>query len=138
VGLLILLVGGHHFVESATRIALAIGVSERVVGLTIVAVGTSLPELATSLIAASRGHSDIAVGNVVGSNIFNVLVCLGGAGLVAPFEGISPAFAADLYVLGGFTLVALVFMRVQRVFERWEGAVLFAGYVAYLVRVATA
>ncbi|GAB4207918.1 MAG: calcium/sodium antiporter [Sandaracinaceae bacterium] len=138
VGLGVLLFGGHHFVESATRIALGIAISERVVGLTIVAVGTSLPELATSLIAASRGHSDIAVGNVVGSNIFNVLVCLGGAGTVAPFGGLSSAFLTDLVVLGGFTLAALVFLRAQRVFERWEGAVLFVGYVAYVVRVAGA
>lgn len=138
VGLVVLLYGGHYFVESATRIALGLGVSERVVGLTIVAVGTSLPELATSLIAASRGHSDIAVGNVVGSNIFNVLVCLGGAGLVAPFSGISSAFVVDIVVVLGFTVLALVFLRAQRVIPRWEGALLFAGYVSYLVWVAVA
>jgi cation:H+ antiporter len=134
-GLLVLLVGGHYFVDSATRLALGLGVSERVVGLTVVAVGTSLPELATSVIAAHRGHSDIAVGNVIGSNVFNVLLCLGAAGLAAPFGGLA-SFAHDLLVLGALTLVALVFLRTERVFARWEGAVVLAGYLAFLAWVA--
>ncbi len=137
-GLVVLLIGGHYFVDSATRLALGIGVSERVVGLTVVAVGTSLPELATSVIAAVRGHSDIAVGNVVGSNIFNVLLCLGGAGLVGPLRDVSAAFALDLAVMAVMTVLAVVFMRTARSFARWEGGVLLAGYLAYVSWVALA
>jgi len=76
-GLAILLVGGSLFVDGSVSVARALGMSDRLVGLTVVAIGTSLPELVTSVIAARRGHSDLAIGNVVGSNIFNVLLCLG-------------------------------------------------------------
>ena len=103
------------------------------VGLTIVAVGTSLPELATGVIAAARGSSDIAVGNVVGSNIFNVLLCLGAAGLVGRIETSRAAFATDIAVLVAITLVALVFLRTERLMRRWEGGVLLAAYVSFLV-----
>jgi cation:H+ antiporter len=85
-GLAVLLVGGTLFVNGAVDAAHALGMSERLVGLTVVAIGTSLPELVTSVVAARRGHSDLAIGNVVGSNIFNVFLCLGGAALAAmPF-----------------------------------------------------
>jgi cation:H+ antiporter len=132
-GLLVLVLGGHLFVRGATGLALSLGMSERLVGLTIVAIGTSLPELATSVLAALRGHSDIAVGNVVGSNVFNVLLCLSAAGLAgsvtAPLAGLVP----ELAVLGGLTLLAVVFLRTERVLQRWEGGVLLAAYVAFLV-----
>ncbi len=137
-GLAVLLLGGHFFVESATRLATSFGVSERVVGLTIVAVGTSLPELATSVIAAWRGHSDIAVGNVVGSNIFNVLLCLGGAGLAQPMTGISSAFLVDATVMIAMTIAAVVFMRTARTFSRAEAGVLLVGYVAFVLWTASA
>ena len=137
-GLVVLLLGGHFFVESATRLATSFGVSERVVGLTIVAVGTSLPELATSVIDAWRGHSDIAVGNVVGSNIFNVLLCLGGAGLAHPLTGISSAFLVDATVMIAMTIAAVVFMRTSRTFTRVEAALLLAGYVAFVLWTALA
>jgi cation:H+ antiporter len=136
VGLGLLLLGGGLFVDAATALARTWGMSERVVGLTIVAVGTSLPELATSVIAAARGHSDIAVGNVVGSNIFNVLLCLGTAGLTAELASPLERVGVDLAVLAGISLLGLVFMRSARRMARWEGGVLLAGYlgfIAYLV-----
>ena len=131
-GLGTLVLGGHLFVKGATGLALSLGMSERLVGLTIVAVGTSLPELATSLLAALRGHGDLAVGNVVGSNVFNVLLCLPAAALVgtvhAPLAGLVP----ELTVLGALSIAAVVFMRTERLVERWEGAALLASYVAFL------
>lgn len=132
VGLAVLLLGGHLFVASATQLALAWGMSERLVGLTIVAIGTSLPELTTGVIAAARGNSDIAVGNVVGSNIFNVLLCLGTAGLMGRIQISWTDFAYDLGSLVAMTLVGLVFLRTQRTMQRWEGCVLVAAYLAYL------
>lgn len=135
-GLVVLLVGGHLFVRAATDLARAWGMSERMVGLTIVAVGTSLPELATGVIAAVRGNSDIAVGNVVGSNIFNVLLCLGAAGVGGRIAAPPGAFRDDLVALGLITVVALVFLRSARTLRRSEGAILLAGYVTFLVRLA--
>lgn len=137
VGLIVLLVGGDLFVRGAAGLARALGMSERVVGLTVVAVGTSLPELATSVIAAVKGHSDIAVGNVVGSNVFNVLLCLGGAALARPVEGVDE-FALDVGAMVALTAVGAVFMRRDRIITRTEGAVLLAAYAAFLGRVVLA
>jgi cation:H+ antiporter len=134
-GLAMLVGGGYLFVEGATAVALAVGMSERVVGLTIVAIGTSLPELATSVIAALRGHADIAVGNVVGSNIFNALLCLGSAALVRPIRVDLAASAFDLAVLGVMTVMAAVFMRTKARIARWEGAALLGAYAIFLWRV---
>lgn len=136
VGLVVLLVGGKLFVSAATDLARAWGMSERLVGLTIVAVGTSLPELATSLLAAARGNSDIAVGNVVGSNIFNILLCLGASGLSGAVEGQLSTLRVDLVALFLMTGAGLVFIRTERTMRRWEGAVLLAGYVVFLVVLA--
>jgi cation:H+ antiporter len=132
VGLGLILFGGHVFVEGATAIARSVGMSERTVGLTIVAVGTSLPELATSVIAALRGHSDIAVGNVVGSNIFNVFICLGSAGLVGRLEAPLSTLALDMSVLLLMTGVAAFFLRTARTVTRIEGGILLAGYVVFI------
>lgn len=131
-----LVVGGSLFVDGASGIARTFGMSERLVGLTIVAVGTSLPELATSLIAAVRGHSDIAVGNVIGSNIFNVLFCLGAAATLMPIAGSLGTRVMDLAVLGAVTVVAAVLMRTARKINRVEGGLLVGGYVAYLTALA--
>jgi cation:H+ antiporter len=136
-GLGTLLAGGHLFVTQATTLAMRWGMSERLVGLTIVAIGTSLPELVTSIIAARRGKSDLAVGNVVGSNIFNVLLCLGLASTSAPIESRAATFLVDLVALGLFTGAGLVFLRGARRMARAEGALLIAGYVAYLGYSAT-
>jgi cation:H+ antiporter len=136
VGLLLLIGGGHAFVHGATGLARGWGMSERVLGLTIVAIGTSLPELATSTVAALRGHADIAVGNVVGSNIFNALLCLGSAALVGPVGGPPAALMPDLAVLLLMTMASVVFLRAARTMRRWEGVVLLAGYLAFLVFLA--
>jgi cation:H+ antiporter len=136
VGLAVLVGGGKVFVDGAVGIARHVGMSERVVGLTIVALGTSLPELAASLVAAARGHASIAVGNVVGSNIFNVLLILGVTGLVRPIEGSLATMKVDLAVMGGMTLLGAAAMRSERSVRRVEGAVLLAGYVGFLIALA--
>lgn len=133
VGLTVLLVGGTLFVDGAVSVAQALGMSERLVGLTIVAVGTSLPELVTSVIAARRGHSDLAVGNVVGSNIFNTFLCLGAAGMAGSVGAPLGAVAVDLVALGVMTCVAVVFIRTRRTISRVEGAVALLLFVAFTV-----
>ena len=131
VGLAGLVLGSDLFVGGATGIAEAAGVSDAVIGLTVVALGTSLPELATSIVAALRGESEIAVGNVVGSNLFNVLGILGVAALVRPLA--APGLEAlDLAVLGAITLVLLPMMWSSRRLVRVEAALLIAGYVGYV------
>ena len=132
-GLAFLVLGGSLFVDGASGLARGWGMSERIIGLTIVAVGTSLPELATSLIAAWRGHSDISVGNVVGSNIFNALLCLGAAALLAPIEAPLESVRFDLSVMVALTVFGAVAMRRARVIGRVEGGLLLAGYVGFLV-----
>lgn len=134
-GLVVLLFGGHVFVEGAVSVAGKLGMSERLVGLTIVAVGTSLPELITSVIAARRGHSDLAIGNVVGSNIFNVLLCLGAAGLAGSIAAPFDSLRGDLTALVLFTGLAALFIRSERTVTRLEGATALAGYVAFSVLV---
>lgn len=133
VGLLVLLVGGNLFVRGAVSVAHALGLSERIIGLTIVAVGTSLPELVTSLVAAKRGHSDIAVGNVVGSNIFNALLCLGSAGLFGAVGAPLASVGFDFAALSVMTLLAAILIRTQRTITRVEGGVALALYVAFVV-----
>lgn len=128
-----LLLGGSWFVDGASAVARSLGMSERLVGLTIVAVGTSLPELATSLVAARRGHSDLAVGNVVGSNIFNILLILGASGLAGPLRVGLRESRIELGVLGLMTLLAGVFMRTARRMTRAEGGVLVALYASFLL-----
>lgn len=133
IGLVLLVLGGKTFVTGATGIATALGVSDRIIGLTIVAVGTSLPELAASVIAALRGHSEIAVGNVIGSNIFNVLLIVGGAGLLRPLHVSAESVQLDMVVLAAATLLAIVLLRTARSVNRIEGGVLVAGYAGFLV-----
>ncbi|WP_119153145.1 calcium/sodium antiporter [Caldimonas tepidiphila] len=134
-GVALLVLGSRWLVASATAFAQAIGVSDLVIGLTIVAAGTSMPEVATSVMAAVRGERDIAVGNVIGSNIFNLLGCLGLAGLAAGGDLlIAPAVLRfDLWVMVAVALACLpVFMTGFRI-GRWEGAVFLGYYVAYTV-----
>ena len=132
-GLFLLVTGSNFLVSGAVTLAQALGLSELVIGLTIIAVGTSLPELATSLIAAWKGERDIAVGNIVGSNLFNLLAVLGLAGLVSP-ENIAVARSAiefDFPVMMAVSVACLpIFFSGYRI-NRWEGAVFLGYYVAY-------
>ncbi|HEU4407104.1 MAG TPA: calcium/sodium antiporter [Polyangiaceae bacterium] len=132
-GLALLVGGGDLFVRGATGLARALGLSDRLIGLTVVAVGTSLPELAASLVAALRGHGAIAVGNVVGSNIFNLLLILGAAGAVRGVDVDPRSARLDLLALLGFTLFAAVALRGDRRISRPEGALLLAGYVGFVL-----
>ncbi|MCC6551625.1 MAG: calcium/sodium antiporter [Polyangiaceae bacterium] len=133
VGLGVVLGGGHLFIRGAVSVAHSIGMSDRLVGLTIVAVGTSLPELVTSVIAAVRGHSDIAIGNVIGSNIFNVLLCLGAAAAAGSVGASLGAAWFDLSALILMTALAAVFIRTERIVSRLEGGVALALYAAFMV-----
>lgn len=135
-GLGFLVLGGSLFVDGASGLARSFGLSERIIGLTIVAVGTSLPELATSLIAARRGHSDIAVGNVIGSNIFNVLLCLGAAAVFVPISMSLESVRLDVVILVAFTLVGAWSMRRARLIGRGEGLFYVAAYIAFLAALA--
>ena len=132
-GLALLVTGSNQLVSGAVSLAQALGLSELVIGLTIIAVGTSLPELATSLIAAWKGERDIAVGNIVGSNLFNLLAVLGLAGLVSP-EKIAVARSAiefDFPVMMAVMVACLpIFFAGYRI-NRWEGALFLSYYVAY-------
>ena len=132
-GTILLILGSRFLVNSATEIARALEVSELLIGLTIVSLGTSLPELATSLMASIRGERDIAVGNVLGSNIFNILAVLGLAGIVAP-EGIlvpQTAIEFDIPVAIAVAFACLpIFYSGNRI-DRWEGFLFIAYYLMY-------
>lgn len=133
VGLVLLIVGSNLLIEGAVALARALGLSELVIGLTVIAVGTSMPELATSLMAVYRGERDIAVGNIVGSCIFNLLLVLGaGAAISAEGLSISPnALAFDLPVmLAVFVACLPIFFSGYRI-NRWEGLLFFGYYIAY-------
>ena len=132
-GLVLLVLGSQWLVEAAVGFARALGVSELVIGLTLIAAGTSLPEVATSITAAVRGQRDIAVGNVVGSNVFNILGVLGASAIVSP-AGLSVAPSMAVFDLPVMVVVALACLPVfftGHVIARWEGALFFAYYLAY-------
>lgn len=131
VGLAALVFGSDWFVGAASRIATSLGVGESVIGLTIVAGGTSLPELATSVVAARKGRSAMAIGNVIGSNVFNVLMILGVTALICPMQ-INGITMIDLLMT--LVSVALVwfFARTRYMVARWEGGVLTAGFLGYM------
>jgi cation:H+ antiporter len=134
-GLALLVLGADWLVGAAVVFAKHFGVSDLVIGLTVVAVGTSMPEIATSLIAALRGQRDIAVGNVIGSNIFNLLAVLGAAGLVST-GGLDVPEAArnfDLWVMLAVAFACLPILLTGREIARWEGAVFLGYYAAYLL-----
>lgn len=135
IGLAGLVIGGRLVVTSAIEMAKAMGVSEKIIGLTIVAAGTSLPELATSVVAALKKNNDIAVGNIIGSNIFNIFLILGVSSLVRPLD-FDASFNTDLYLLGLGTIVLLLFMFTgkKRKLDRWEAALLLIGYIVYTVK----
>ena len=130
-GLVELVIGSNAFVDHASNMALSLGISEGVVGLTVVAGGTSLPELATSVVAARKGQSAIAIGNVIGSNVFNILLILGLTATISPLqiEGVS---SIDMAVMLLSVTIVWFFSRTRYTVERWEGALLVIGYLAYL------
>ena len=130
-GLALLVIGSNIFVDSASRVAYALGISEGVVGLTIVAGGTSLPELATSVVAARKGQSAIAIGNVIGSNVFNILLILGLTATISPMQ-IQGITMVDLSMMLGSVVLVWLFSRTKYTVERWEGAVLVLAYLIYL------
>ena len=129
-----MIVSSRILVWGAVEIARGFGVSDLIVGLTIVAVGTSLPELASSIIAARRGEHDIALGNILGSNLFNALAVVGIAGAIQPLAAGPEVFNRDILVMAGLTLSLFVIgygFRGPGRINRFEGALLMACYVGY-------
>ena len=128
-----LVLGSHMLIDGATGIARAFGLSEAVIGVTLVALGTSLPELAAVIVAAYRNHADVALGNVLGSNVFNVFGMLGMTALIEPLS-ISAAFLdLDMWVMLGASALLLVFLTTGNRLSRPESLFLLAGYLAYVV-----
>ena len=131
-GLALTIFGARLLVGGAVGLAAAAGVSETLIGLTIVAIGTSTPELVTSVMAVRRGEGEVAFGNIIGSNIFNLLGILGVTALVAPIDVPEEVLALDIWVMAATTLLLLVFAVTGARVSRGEAACLLAGYVAYL------
>lgn len=134
-GLACLVSGSNLFVDHASALAASLSVPESVIGLTIVAGGTSLPELATSVVAARKGNSGIAIGNVIGSNVFNILFILGATGLICPMEPNGITYL-DMAIMTGSVITLWLFSYTEHTIARWEGAVLavaYIGYVGYLI-----
>lgn len=137
-GLAGLTIGGRLVVAGAVDLAQNWGLAERTIGLTVIAIGTSLPELVTSVVAAYRRKSDLAVGNIIGSNVFNILLILGLSAIITPlpfYQGVN----IDGLVVGGATVLLFVFMFVgkPKILEKWQGAVLVASYAGYLAFILT-
>ena len=126
--------GGQLIVSSATNLSFYFGISEALVGLTIVAIGTSLPELAASVIAARKGRTDIAVGNVIGSNIFNFVWVLGLSAIIKPMS-YDATLNTDFVILFGITIILLflIYIGKKNILDKWEGAALVSLYVFYIV-----
>jgi cation:H+ antiporter len=131
-GIVGIIMGGDIVVENASIIAANFGMSQTLIGLTIVAVGTSLPELVTSIVAARKGESDLALGNVIGSNVFNIVFILGFSSIISPMT-VDMLAIYDTVVLLAISALTLVFAKTNKRFSRSEGAVLLAIYVIYFV-----
>ncbi len=131
-GLAGVLAGSYWTVEGASRVAQALGMGEALIGLTIVAIGTSLPELTTSLFAALKGHADLAIGNVVGSNVFNLLFILGVSASIRDVPVPQPGGKIDLLALALFSAILLPFAVTQRKLRRLEGGLLLAAYAGFM------
>jgi cation:H+ antiporter len=134
IGLAGLIAGGKLVLDNAVKLAQLLQLSEKIIGLTIVAAGTSLPELATSIVAAAKRSSDIAVGNIIGSNIFNILFILSISSLVRPVR-FDPSFNLDIYILAGGSALLFIAMYTgrRRRIDRWEAMVLILMYGIYMV-----
>jgi len=133
-----LIAGGQLVVTNSVNIANSLGVSDKIIGLTIIAAGTSLPELVTSVVAATKKNSDIAIGNVIGSNIFNLLLILSVSSILKPIE-YNPKFNLDLYILIGGTVFLLAAMLTgqRKKLDRWEAGILLGFYIFYTVYLIT-
>jgi cation:H+ antiporter len=134
IGLSGLIIGGQLVIINSIKIANSLGVGEKIIGLTIVAAGTSLPELVTSIVAATKRNSDIAIGNVIGSNIFNILLILSISGLIMPID-FNPKFNFDIFILIGGTIFLLTSMLTgkRKKLDRWEAGILFGFYILYTI-----
>jgi cation:H+ antiporter len=134
-GMIGLAVGAHLLVDNGVTMGRLFGISDRVIGLTVVAIGTSLPELATAAVAAAKKHSDLVVGNVIGSNIFNILLILGAVGAISPISFDPNLMRIDGVLMLAFTIVLMFLISITRQLRRWGGAALLgtaAIYTAYL------
>lgn len=131
-GLVAIILGGNFVVTNSTEIALSLGLSEALVALTIVAVGTSLPELVTSAVATWRKETEIALGNIIGSNIFNILFVLGASATISPI-GVNSSLFTDIFILIVFTLIVLGFAFTRSTIGKREGIFLVLSYIAYMV-----
>lgn len=131
-GLVLLVLGGELLVNGAVEIARIFGISEAIIGITIVSIGTSLPELATSAVAAIKKEADIAIGNIIGSNVFNLLSILGITAMINPMDS-SSFDLVDLGMMLGLTLLIWPMMRRGLELNRWEGAILLLTYTGYII-----
>ena len=138
IGIMGLVLGGKWIVDGAVVMATGLGVSQSLIGLTIVAVGTSLPELATSVVAAYKKHTDIAIGNVVGSNIFNIFFILGISAIIRPLP-FNVTFDVDVImtILASATLFFIMFIGKKHTIQKWEGSIMVTFYVIYIIFLIT-
>ncbi|MCR1847706.1 calcium/sodium antiporter [Paraclostridium sordellii] len=134
VGIIGIVLGGKLVVDCASDIAMTFGVSEKMIGLTIVSIGTSLPEFVTSVIAASKGESDIALGNVIGSNVFNILFILGLSSLISPIP-VDPSLFFDIAIMILITIVTYLFSIRKKDVNKFESIILIAAYAIYMMLV---
>lgn len=132
VGVVVIVVGSNLTVDSATKIAGFLGVDDRIIGLTVVALGTSLPELVTSVIAARKGNADIAIGNIVGSNVFNILFVTGTSALIIPID-FQPEFVVDVCIALGAAILLFLCVLPKKKLTRSSGFIMLAAYAAYFV-----
>jgi len=131
-GFIGLVIGGNLIVDNAVLIASVMGIDETIIGLTIVAIGTSLPEVATVIVAAYRGHSEVAIGNVLGSNIFNLFAVMGASALAGPVGIDKQLFVFDFWVMLVAMVFLLVFIGTRKPIGRKTGTMLMIGYILYL------
>ena len=134
VSFLAMVFGANILVEGASNIARLLGVTDRIIGLTIVAIGTSLPELFSSVMAAIKGKTDMAIGNIIGSGTFNILCVIGVSSIITPIMGTNVGFAFDYVLMILLGVLLWLFLRSKYILERWEGVALTAIYIAYLAK----
>ena len=134
VSFLAMVFGANILVEGATNIARLLGVTDRVIGLTIVAIGTSLPELFSSVMAAVKGKTDMAIGNIIGSGSFNILCVIGVSSIITPIIGTNIGFAFDYALMIFMGVLLWLFLRSKHELERWEGVILTIIFIAYLTK----